>query len=204
MHACECRPPDASMTLAADPDTKSVTTLSMTLSRRGMRLADTVFLTMPVALLQVWLGMRCSRPGEHCHIILGHHNFNILMLVSIIASIIGAQMQSTAPVCVRSVYPRAAMHCQAEGAVHCMPYAPLNCNHSMQLVTRAGGDGAAGDVKAPQWPCPHIAWAKLTIMMAASPAVPVCRRRRDAGVCVAGLERLPVRAEPLAAAGAGQ
>lgn len=31
--------------------------------RRGMRLADTVFLTLPVALLQTWIGMRCSHPG---------------------------------------------------------------------------------------------------------------------------------------------
>lgn len=30
---------------------------------RGMRLADTVFLTLPVALLQTWIGMRCSHPG---------------------------------------------------------------------------------------------------------------------------------------------
>ena len=57
---------------------------------RGMRLADTVFLTMPVALLQVWLGMRCSRPGMHCRIFLGHQSFNILLLISIVASIIGA------------------------------------------------------------------------------------------------------------------
>ena len=55
-----------------------------------MRLADTVFLTVPVALLQTFLGMRCSAPGQRCHIILGHHHFNILLLVSIIASLIGA------------------------------------------------------------------------------------------------------------------
>ncbi len=58
--------------------------------RRGMRLADTVFLTMPVALLQVWLGMHCSRPGMHCRVFLGHQSFNILLLISIVASIIGA------------------------------------------------------------------------------------------------------------------
>lgn len=29
----------------------------------GMRLADTIFLTLPVALLQTWIGMRCSHPG---------------------------------------------------------------------------------------------------------------------------------------------
>ena len=59
------------------------------MARRGMRLADTVFLSMPVALLQVWLGMRCSHPGMHCRVFLGHQSFNILLLVSIIASIIG-------------------------------------------------------------------------------------------------------------------
>ena len=59
-------------------------------AHRGMRLADTVFLTMPVALLQVWLGMHCSRPGMHCRVFLGHQSFNILLLISIIASIIGA------------------------------------------------------------------------------------------------------------------
>lgn len=31
--------------------------------RRGMRMADTIFLTLPVALLQTWIGMRCSDPG---------------------------------------------------------------------------------------------------------------------------------------------
>lgn len=38
-------------------------TVSKTLSCRGMRLADTIFLTLPVALLQTWIGMRCSHPG---------------------------------------------------------------------------------------------------------------------------------------------
>jgi hypothetical protein len=113
--------------------------LSVTLSRRGMRLADTVFLTMPVALLQVWLGMRCSRPGVHCHIILGHHNFNILMLVSIIASIIGARPLPTAPVSAPSVHPPAAKQCCVEAAVHHMPCASLKRSHSMQPVKSAGG-----------------------------------------------------------------
>lgn len=29
----------------------------------GLRMADTIFLTLPVALLQTWIGMRCSHPG---------------------------------------------------------------------------------------------------------------------------------------------
>ena len=43
---------------------------------RGMQLVDTIFLTLPVATLQAYIGMSCSAPGSACP---GREGFDILL-----------------------------------------------------------------------------------------------------------------------------
>ncbi len=53
---------------------------------RGMRLADTVFLTLGVCLLQVYIGMRCVHQTTSCmyHV---HGGFDWITCASIVASL---------------------------------------------------------------------------------------------------------------------
>ena len=57
---------------------------------RGMRLADSCFLTLGVNILQVYVGMRCGRPDVFCL----HHRkgFDAWLCVGIVSSLIGSTL----------------------------------------------------------------------------------------------------------------
>jgi hypothetical protein len=54
---------------------------------RGMRLVDTVFLTLSVASLQCYIGMRCSSEFIHCE---GREGFDAWLAISVSACMISA------------------------------------------------------------------------------------------------------------------
>ena len=51
---------------------------------RGMQLVDTIFLTLPVATLQAYIGMSCSAPGSACP---GREGFDILLFFAVAGAI---------------------------------------------------------------------------------------------------------------------
>ena len=52
--------------------------------RRGMRLMDSVFLTMSVAMLQVYVGMRCTNTAQAC---LAHRGFDLVLCLGVVGSL---------------------------------------------------------------------------------------------------------------------
>ena len=56
---------------------------------RGMQLVDAIFLALPVATLQCYIGMSCSAPGAVCP---GHEGFDILLFVGVLGSIISGTL----------------------------------------------------------------------------------------------------------------
>jgi hypothetical protein len=54
-----------------------------------MRLTETIFFSLPMAALNMYIGMRCTRENLPCG---GDHGFNIGLLVSIVSSIAGATL----------------------------------------------------------------------------------------------------------------
>lgn len=60
-----------------------------TMDLKGMRLVDTVFLSLAMAGLQVYIGMACTAPGATCP---GRRGFDGMLVVSILASIISSMI----------------------------------------------------------------------------------------------------------------
>ena len=60
-----------------------------TMDLKGMRLVDTVFLSLAMAGLQVYIGMACTAPGATCP---GRRDFDGMLVVSILASIISSMI----------------------------------------------------------------------------------------------------------------
>ncbi|GMH36591.1 hypothetical protein BSKO_04464 [Bryopsis sp. KO-2023] len=56
---------------------------------RGMRLVDTVFLTLVLSILQVYIGMHCSKPETYCQ---GREGFDMVLCLSVIGSLVGSTL----------------------------------------------------------------------------------------------------------------
>ena len=60
--------------------------------RRGMRLADTLFLTLGIACLQVYVGMRCSSAAAGSCMYTPLHGFDWLLAASVATSLASAAL----------------------------------------------------------------------------------------------------------------
>lgn len=58
-----------------------------------MRLVDTVFLTLALSILQVYIGMHCSRPDTFCR---GREGFDLVLCLSVIGSLVGSALSYVA------------------------------------------------------------------------------------------------------------
>ena len=56
---------------------------------RGMQLVDTVFLILPVATLQAYVGMACSSPDAYCR---GRSGFDVLLFLAVFGAITSATL----------------------------------------------------------------------------------------------------------------
>ncbi|KAK9866535.1 hypothetical protein WJX84_010315 [Apatococcus fuscideae] len=76
----------AARALRSSPDRQRLVAMDL----RGMRLADSCFLTLGVNILQIYVGIRCGRPDIVCRY--HHPGFDFWLCLGIVSSLIGSTL----------------------------------------------------------------------------------------------------------------